>query len=59
MSRKANCWDNAVAEYSFSNVKKKRVKKQIYKNRDLARRTSPTTSIASAIESAAIVISAA
>jgi putative transposase len=36
MSRKANCWDNAVAESFFSSLKKERVKKQIYKNRDLA-----------------------
>ena len=36
MSRKANCWDNAVAESFFSSLKKERVKKQIYKNRELA-----------------------
>jgi putative transposase len=36
MSRKGNCWDNAVAESFFSSLKKERVKKQIYKNRDLA-----------------------
>ena len=36
MSRKGNCWDNAVAESFFSSLKKKRIKKQIYKNRDLA-----------------------
>ena len=36
MSRRANCWDNAVAESFFSSLKKERVKKQIYKNRDLA-----------------------
>ena len=36
MSRKANCWDNAVAESFFSSLKKERIKKQIYKNRDLA-----------------------
>jgi putative transposase len=35
MRRKANCWDNAVAESFFSSLKKERVKKQIYKNRDL------------------------
>src|SRR5262249_23102317 len=32
MSRKANCWDNAVAESFFSSLKKERIKKQIYKN---------------------------
>ena len=37
MSRKANCWDNAVAESFFSSLKKERVKKQIYKNRELAK----------------------
>jgi len=36
MSRKGNCWDNAVAESFFSSLKKERVKKQIYKNRALA-----------------------
>lgn len=36
MSRKGNCWDNAVAESFFSSLKKERVKKQIYKNRQLA-----------------------
>ena len=33
MSRKGNCWDNAVAESFFSSLKKARIKKQIYKNR--------------------------
>lgn len=37
MSRKGNCWDNAVAESFFGSLKKERIKKQIYKNRDLAR----------------------
>jgi putative transposase len=37
MSRKANCWDNAVAESFFSSLKKERVKKQIYKTRALAK----------------------
>jgi putative transposase len=36
MSRKGNGWDNAVAESFFSSLKKERIKKQIYKNRDLA-----------------------
>ena len=36
MSRKANCWDNAVAESFFSSLKKERIKKRIYKNRALA-----------------------
>ena len=36
MSRKGNCWDNAVAEPFFSSLKKERIKKQIHKNRELA-----------------------
>jgi putative transposase len=36
MSRKGNCWDNAVAESYFSSLKKGRIKKHIYKNRELA-----------------------
>ena len=36
MGRKGNCWDNAVAESFFSSLKKERIKKQIYKNRELA-----------------------
>jgi len=37
MSRRGNCWDNAVAESFFSSLKKERIKKRIYKTRDLAR----------------------
>ena len=29
MSRKGNCWDNAVAESFFSSLKNERIKKQI------------------------------
>jgi putative transposase len=36
MSRKGNCWGNAVAESFFSRLKKERVKKRIYKTRELA-----------------------
>ena len=36
MSRKGNCWDNAVVESFFSSLKKERIKKQIDKNRALA-----------------------
>jgi len=36
MSRRGNCWDNAVAESFFGSLKKERVKKRIYRNRDLA-----------------------
>jgi putative transposase len=37
MSRKGNCWDNAVAEAFFGSLKKELIKKQIYKSRDLAK----------------------
>jgi putative transposase len=36
MSRRGNCWDNAVAESFFSSLKKERIKKRIYKNREMA-----------------------
>ena len=36
MSRRGNCWDNAVAESFFSSLKKGRIKKRIYKTRDIA-----------------------
>lgn len=35
MSRRGNCWDNAVAESFFASLKKERIKKRIYKNREL------------------------
>lgn len=38
MSRRGNCWDNAVAESIFSSLKKERIKKHIYKSRYLATR---------------------
>nr|WP_202795717.1 IS3 family transposase [Erwinia sp. Ejp617] len=37
MSRRGNCWDNAVAESFFSSLKKERIRKRMYKTRDLAR----------------------
>jgi putative transposase len=36
MSRRGNCWDNAVAESFFSSLKKEHIKKRIYKNRAIA-----------------------
>jgi putative transposase len=36
MSRRANCWDNAVAESFFSSLKKERIKKRIYTDRETA-----------------------
>jgi putative transposase len=35
MNRRGNCWDNAVAEPFFSSLKKERIKKRVYKTRDL------------------------
>lgn len=46
MSRRGNCWDNAVAESFFSSLKKERIKKRIYKSREIA-----TTDISDYIES--------
>ena len=37
MSRRGNCWDNAVVESFFSSLKKERIRKRIYKTRDIAR----------------------
>ena len=37
MSRRGNCWDNAVAESFFGSLKKERVRKKIYRTRDEAR----------------------
>ena len=37
MSRRGNCWDNAVAESFFSNLKKEQIRRIKYKTRDDAR----------------------
>lgn len=37
MSRRGNCYDNAVAEAFFSNLKKERIKRRIYATREEAR----------------------
>lgn len=37
MSRRGNCWDNAMAESFFSSLKKERIRKRVCKTRDLAR----------------------
>ena len=37
MSRRGNCHDNAVAESFFQLLKRERIKRKIYKNRDEAR----------------------
>lgn len=37
MSRRGNCWDNAVAESFFSSLKKERVRKRVYRTREEAR----------------------
>ena len=36
MSRRGNCWDNAVAESFFGSLKKELIKKRIFKNREIA-----------------------
>ena len=36
MSRRGNCWDNAIAESFFSSLKSELVKKQIFTTRDQA-----------------------
>ena len=36
LSRRGNCWDNAVAKSFFSSLKKERVKKTIYRTREVA-----------------------
>ena len=37
MSRRGNCWDNAVAESFFSSLKKERVRRRIYATREEAK----------------------
>jgi len=37
MSRRGNCWDKAAMESFFSSLTKERIKKRVYKTRDLAR----------------------
>jgi len=37
MSRRGNCYDNAVAESFFSSLKKERIRRRIYRTRDEAR----------------------
>ena len=37
MSRRGNCWDNAVAESFFSSLKKERIKRHIYATRQDAK----------------------
>ncbi len=58
MSRKGNCWDNAVAESFFSSLKKERIKKQISKIESWRYTTLRITSTASTMPPDATVISA-
>lgn len=37
MSRRGNCWENAVVESFFSSLKEERIKNRIYKTRNLTR----------------------
>lgn len=56
MSRRGNCWDNAVVESFFSSLKKERIRKRIYKTRDMAGPIFLTTSRSSTTEPGATVI---
>ena len=38
MSRRGNCWDNAVAESFFNLLKRERIRRRKYKTREEARR---------------------
>ena len=38
MSRRANCWDNAVAESFFSSFKKECVRKTIFYSKEIAKK---------------------
>lgn len=37
MSRRGNCWDNAVAESFFSNLKKEKIQRRVYKSIEIAK----------------------
>lgn len=37
MSRRGNCWDNAVAEAFFGSLKRERIRRRVYATRDAAR----------------------
>ena len=37
MSRRGNCWDNAVVESFFSSLKKERIRRKTNRSRDVAR----------------------
>ncbi len=58
MSRRDNCWANAVAESFFNSLKKDRIRKCDYKTRELAPMSS-TTSRPSASEPDVTAIPAA
>lgn len=59
MSRRGNCWDNAVAESFFSSLKKERIKKRITLTEKPPSWTCPSTLRASTIRHVAIAISVA
>jgi putative transposase len=56
MSRRGNCWDNAVAESFFSSLKKERIKKKSIRIANWRLKTSPITLIRSTIEHVGISI---
>ena len=37
ISRRGNCWDNAVAESFFNSLRKEKIERQIYRTRDDAK----------------------
>jgi transposase InsO family protein len=49
MSRRGNCWDNAVAESFFSSLKTEQIKKRIYAARAQAKSETSITSRVSTI----------
>jgi len=59
MSRKGNCWDNAVAESFFGSLKKRADQETDLQESSVGDATLPITSMAFTIEPAATVISAA
>jgi transposase InsO family protein len=54
--RRPRCWDKAVAESFFSSLKKERIKKKIYRTRELAQAEISDYSDSFYIQRAAIVI---
>ncbi len=56
MSRRGNCWDNAVVESIFSSLKSEKIKRKIYKTRQEARLRALITLKASTIQFGVTII---